>query len=149
MKKIIVNNRQRFTILKTLLSETSRLDDKSLKILHNCGAQCAQSSQLLAGAQKISEKFPPDTDPEQLFQAFKSRYYNYPNFTKEGNTITLIFEECTCPLVKQGADNPLLCHCTVGYSHKIFETLFNQPVKIKLLKSILRGDDACHQEIIL
>jgi len=141
------HNQHRLATLKLFLSETANLDDKGIKFLHTCGAQCAQASQLLAGAQKISKEFPPDTDPEQLFQAFKSRYYNHPTFTKHGNKITLIFEECTCQLVKQGADNPLLCHCTVGYSHKIFETLFNQPVKIKLLTSILRGDDDCHQEI--
>jgi hypothetical protein len=32
---------------------------------------------------------------------------------------------------------------------QIFETLFGKPVKIKLLRSVLKGDDICEQEILI
>jgi hypothetical protein len=37
----------------------------------------------------------------------------------------------------------------VGYSRKIFETLFSRPVKVTLIKSILNGDGICKQEILI
>lgn len=76
-------------------------------------------------------------------------HYNSPNFTKEGNKITLIFEECTCPMVKEGVNNSFLCHCTTGYAKEITEALFKKPAEVKLIKSILNGDMVCKQEIAL
>ena len=98
---------------------------------------------------KIRNEYEGNEDFEKIFQAFKKQYYNTSRFTKEGNKITLIFEECTCPLVKEGVNNSYLCNCTIGYSLKIFETLCDKPVKVKLLKSILNGDNICKQEILI
>ena len=84
---------------------------------------------------------------DKLFNAFKIEYYNSPNLTKQNNTVTLIFDDCTCPLVKEGISNSFLCNCTLGYSKKIFETLFNRNVDIALKKSVLNGDKICKQVI--
>ena len=135
--------------IDTILQEVSKLDaDKGVEILNACGKECAKTSSLLEGAIEIQDKY-PDKDLDIVFQAFKEKYYNTSRFEKNGNKITLIFEECTCPMVKQGLDNSYLCNCTVGYSVNLFKTLFNKPVKVKLLKSILNGDDLCKQEIII
>lgn len=66
---------------------------------------------------------------------------------KEGNAITLVFESCTCPMVREGVRDPYLCHCTVGYTKNLFETLLGRPVRVNLLESILGGDRVCRQEI--
>ena len=135
--------------INTILQELSNLTDgKGIEILHRCGRECSKTSDLLEGAVNTRKKF-ADDDFEQLFQAFKQHYYNSPGFSKDGNQITLIFEECTCPMVKKGLSHAYLCHCTLGYSRQIFETLFNKPIEIKLLKSILKGDDICKQEILI
>ena len=134
--------------IKTILQEVSNLDaDKGVELLNACGKECSRVSTLLNGAIKIRDKYPDKENPDIVFKAFKEEYYNTSKFEKDGNKIKLIFEECTCPMVKQGVDNPFLCNCTVGYSINIFKTLFNRPVKVKLLKSILNGDDICEQEI--
>jgi predicted hydrocarbon binding protein len=135
--------------INTILQEVSNLKDgKGIELLHSCGRECSKASDLLEGAANTRKKF-ADDDFEQLFQAFKKQYYNSSGFSKNGNKITLIFEECTCPMVKEGLSNSYLCHCTLGYSMQIFETLFNKPIEIKLLKSILKGDDICEQEILI
>ena len=134
--------------INIILKEVSKLDaNKGVQILNVCGKECSEASTLLEGAMKIRNEYGNNADNETLFQAFKQQYYNTPKFTKNGNKINLIFEECTCPMVRKGVTNPYLCNCTVGYSSKIFETLFDRPVKIELLKSILNGDKICEQEI--
>lgn len=134
--------------INTFLHEVSKLDaDKGIEILNTCGKECSKASALLAGAIKIRNKYPDNEDLGKVFEAFKEQYYNSSRFKKDGKKITLVFEDCTCPMVKQGVRNSYLCNCTVGYSINIFQTLFNRPVKVKLLKSILNGDDICKQEI--
>ncbi len=134
--------------ITTILEQASKLEgNKGIEMLHNCGAACCGTSKLLDGAGKVREAHPEDADAETLFQAFKKEYYDSSNFTKHGSEITLIFENCTCPMVQEGVDHPFLCNCTVGYSHKIFETLFGHSVKVDLQESILRGSERCVQVI--
>jgi len=135
--------------INKLLEETSKLDETGIDILHACGAECSKASQLLKGAKKINAMHQYESDDDKIFEAFKAEYYNKPTFTKIGNKITLIFDECTCPMVESGVTNSYLCNCTVGYTINIFETLFGKPVKVKLLESILQGDSICKQEIYL
>jgi predicted ArsR family transcriptional regulator len=134
--------------INSILHEVSKLEaDEGAEILNNCGVNCSKSSVLLEGAIKIHDIYSDTDDLDIIFKAFKKKYYNTSNFEKDENIITLIFEECTCPMVKQGVDNSFLCNCTVGYSMNLFKALFGRPVKVKLLKSILNGDDICKQEI--
>ncbi len=131
-----------------VLDEISKLNDKKgFDILEKCGASCCKESELYKGAVHVRNKFPPGTSIDQLFTIYKKEHYNTSRLTKTGNTITLVFEKCTCPLVKEGVSNSYLCHCTVGYTKTIFETLFDHKVEVKLEKSILRGDKICKQTI--
>ena len=134
--------------INVILHEVSKLDDnKGIELLHACGGECSKTSVILEGAVKIRNEFLKDEDPDQLFEAFKIRFYNTSRLMKEGNKITLIFEACTCPMVKEGVRNPYLCNCTVGYTKKIFETLFNRTVEVDLEQSILQGNKICKQLI--
>ena len=125
--------------INSILQEVSNLEaHKGVEILHACGRECSKASALLEGALNIRKEVASD-DIEKIFQAFKDEYYNTSRFSKDGNKITLIVEECTCPMVTEGVSNSYLCNCTIGYSMQIFETVFGRPVEIKLLKSILKG----------
>ncbi|MBD3373625.1 hypothetical protein GF406_01200 [candidate division KSB1 bacterium] len=147
-KELVMNGIDRITNwINIILQEMSKLDaDKGVEILNACGKECSKASAFLEGARKIQNQH-QDEDLDNIFNAFKEQYYNTSRFEKDGNKVTLIFEKCTCPMVKQGVSKSFLCNCTVGYSINIFKTLFNRPVKVKLLKSILNGDDICKQEI--
>ncbi|MBN2280657.1 MAG: hypothetical protein JXQ65_08755 [Candidatus Marinimicrobia bacterium] len=145
----MTNNNKITTWINKILDETSKLDSTGIEILHACGAECSNLSLFLEGAKKIRDEYSENTELDLLFEAFKIQYYNEPTFTKLGHKITLIFKECTCPLAKNGVKNPFLCHCTVGYTKKIFQTLFRKPVNVVLHESILMGDDHCRQEITI
>lgn len=134
--------------INVILDEASKLDDnKGIELLHVCGGECSKTSKFLEGAVTINNQFKIDNDCDTLFEAFKKQYYNTPRLMKEGNTIILIFEECSCPMVKEGINNSYLCNCTVGYTKKLFETLFNKPIKVDLEQSILKGNTICKQRI--
>jgi predicted hydrocarbon binding protein len=131
-----------------LLNELSEKDkDLGIEVLKTCGRNCCKDSDLYKNAVIVRNQFPDSTDFDFLFQTFKKQFYNTDDFQKNGNEITLILQECTCDMVKEGVTNEFLCHCTKGYSHQIFETLFGTKVEVILVKSILNGDSICEQKI--
>ncbi len=136
--------------INTILNESSNLkDDQGIELLQACGRDCSKASALHKGAIDIKNRFAGNDDIGIVFQAFKKQYYNSSKFSINDNKITIVFEECTCPIAKEGVNNSYLCNCTIGFSMQIFETLFGRPVEIRLLKSILNGDNICKQEILV
>lgn len=116
-------------------------------ILEQCGRDCATRGSLLPGALTTRAEASDGDDREALFRVFKRNHYDTPGFFIEGDTITLILDHCTCPLVEAGVTDPALCACTAGYSKAVFEALFDATVKVELEQTILRGDSACVQRI--
>lgn len=142
------NTRRITNWINNLLSELSSLENhQGINILKHCGKECCEKSNLLQGALNIRNQNQTENDDDKLFKEFKSNCYNSENFIKKGKCITLVFETCTCPMVKDGVNNSFLCNCTIGYSQKIFETLFDKKVNIVLEKTILNGDTICKQKI--
>ena len=131
-----------------ILSEISQLDNnKGIDILNSCGKDCCERSDFYQGALKIRNNNPSEKDIDVLFDKFKEEFYSSGNITKTGDVISLIFEECTCPLVEKGVNNSYLCNCTTGYSKRLFEVLFDREVSVDLEQSILKGDSICKQTI--
>ena len=61
---------------------------------------------------------------------------------------------CHCPRIRQVLESEevipdIYCYCGAGFYRGIWEEILQKPVKIKLLKSVLKGDDVCQVEIIL
>lgn len=145
------NNKARW--INTILSELSKNNSvQSIKIIESCGKECLHStSDRPQKIDKIRESISDKKDIDQLFKLYKEKIYNNSDrlYMKDG-IINLIYDECACGMVREGGvTNPFLCNCTIGYSKAIFERLFDRSVEVKLRKSILLGNNVCHQEIIL
>ncbi len=144
------NDKRVASWINQILTEISQLDDnKGIDILNSCGKDCCERSDLIQGAIKIRNSNPSEKDIDILFNKFKEEFYSSGKITKTGNVISLIFEECTCPLVEKSVNNSFLCNCTTGYSKKLFEILFDREVSVDLEQSILKGDSICEQTIII
>ncbi len=55
---------------------------------------------------------------------------------------------CHCPRIREALKtnteiSPTYCYCGAGYYTGIWEEILQRPVKVKLLESVLKGDDAC------
>jgi hypothetical protein len=61
---------------------------------------------------------------------------------------------CHCPRIRDAlkTDTPIsasYCYCGAGYYKGIWEEILQRPVKVELLESVLKGDDACKIRIHL
>lgn len=53
---------------------------------------------------------------------------------------------CYCPLIRDHLNqgmSPTFCNCSAGWERQQWEGVFGQPVKVRVLKSLLRGDTEC------
>ncbi len=141
-----------FQWINVVLSEINLLEEKKgRKIIEKCGRDCAKSHDIANDCIKIRNEVENKNDFDHLFSLYKEKIYkNSPRLYKEAKIIYLEYHECGCPFVKSGkVENPFFCNCTRGYTKERFETLFGKPVKVELLKSILKGDKICKQAITI
>lgn len=68
---------------------------------------------------------------------------------REGDTVTLTYRKCFCPMQKEGLSSRTLCDCTRGWAKEVFETAAGHPVQAELVSSINRGSDACRIKVRL
>lgn len=55
---------------------------------------------------------------------------------------------CHCPWIRaalkvQETVSPIFCYCSVSWDKQLWEGVLEKPVKIEILKSLLKGDDRC------
>jgi hypothetical protein len=62
---------------------------------------------------------------------------------------------CHCPWVREslrsGTDYvpPVFCNCSAGFQKRLWEVIFDQPLKAEVVESVLKGDDVCRFAIYL
>lgn len=69
----------------------------------------------------------------------------------DGEFVYLIYPQCYCSCVKR-IDTVLpatWCYCTLGYTKKMFEHIFETKVQTELLSSVKQGDPVCRIRIKL
>ena len=116
-------------------------------ILSGCGCRCAERGALIELAESVRESI-PEGNPEMRLSEFKTVYSGSAVISGNAQEISLVFPECTCPLVSELAtSHPFLCNCTVGFTNRVFRELFGKPVTVDLMRSILKGDSVCEQRI--
>ena len=67
----------------------------------------------------------------------------------DGTYFYLIYPQCYCSCVKR-VDEKLSktwCYCTLGYSKRMFENIFDKEVQVELLSAIKTGDKDCRIRI--
>jgi len=132
--------------INNILSEISNLNEsQGEKILEKCGRSCSNLSGSRQLAKKIRDKVIEKDNIDLLFETYKKEVYNNsPHLYKENGIIYLEYHNCGCSMVQTMENlDSFLCNCTKGYSKAIFEALFDQPVDVQILESILNGDKIC------
>jgi len=62
---------------------------------------------------------------------------------------------CHCPWAREAVKNEdvrlaeVFCYCSGGYHKKVWEVIFEQPLKVEVLESAIKGDDRCRFAIYL
>ena len=58
---------------------------------------------------------------------------------------------CHCNMIKNHLDemNATFCYCGAGWYRQLWEGILERPVRIELVKSLVKGDDVCQVAIHL
>jgi len=76
--------------------------------------------------------------------------YNREDYAKATNLNEKKRNYCHCSLVRNYLNkniSPTFCNCSAGWYRQYWEGILGKPVHIKLLKSLVKGDDVCEFEI--
>ncbi|MDD5190811.1 MAG: hypothetical protein PHE50_07200 [Dehalococcoidales bacterium] len=127
-----------------ILEEVSGAETVS-RVMRPCGYQCISAATILR-AKAIHNK---STDlPEFLRLLNDQRIGGGKLHIRDGNIIG-IYEKCYCGIAKEtGGLAPLYCHCSAGWYEHVFTSVFEKPVEVKKICTILGGADRCEFEII-
>ncbi len=76
-------------------------------------------------------------------------YFQYTSAAETG--LPSPDNHCLCPMVetKPAGLSPTFCNCSLGYVKEMHEQIFQKPVNVELLSSVLRGDPRCRFKITL
>lgn len=119
---------------------SENFDDDTVKKIR---MDCACGPELGKG-KKIKDIYEKESDisvfvekVNKLNQGFTLEY--------DGKDFYLIYPQCYCSCVKRiGETLPKeWCYCTLGYTKRMFQYIFDKEVQVELLSSIKMGDDNC------
>lgn len=110
-------------------------------IMETCGRHCIGDS-ILERALRIQKE---SQDLDDLLERLNQAHIGGGHLHRSGNVIHASYDRCYCGSVSQatGEFSEIYCHCSCGWYQKLFVTLLDRPVEVKLLTSIRQGDDRC------
>ena len=105
----------------------------------------------------IKEMYKDNAWYEKPMRKGNKLYISKVPVNQEGHDKAKTLEEkkknyCHCMFINENLDNgisPTFCNCGTGWYRQQWEGILEKPVKIKVLKSLLKGDDYCQVEIHL
>jgi hypothetical protein len=80
--------------------------------------------------------------------------YDPDTYLKSNDPIERRYLACHCPLAREAiitktAIDPHWCYCSGGFEKFPFEVIFDQPLSVKVLESVLGGAEHCRFEVAL
>jgi len=123
--------------------------DNAVDVMKTCGSKCCGK-----GQRKTARKLMQESSSIEIFLEKVSKHevkdgeLEYKLIDK--NTIIGKHNRCFCGQVKKSKElfkTSTYCQCSVEFNRQFFEAAFEKPVEVRLLQSILNGDDFCEFEI--
>ena len=116
-------------------------------VISKIGQRCYKDSEWV-------KKLPTFSGKKDIHQSITFLQEILPDFiyqpTEKGFIVDLNEKQCFCPLVQSGiTKNSNLCHCTKTFDQSMYQHLLKTEVNVKVLKTILKGDDSCVFEVSL
>ncbi|MBN1273966.1 MAG: hypothetical protein JXB26_17015 [Candidatus Aminicenantes bacterium] len=110
---------------------------KKIALLEDCGRACA-GTHVLETALRYKGNL-----EGWLIQMRK--WVGADNVKKEGNTVSIVYEKCLCPLVQDLSPlkTKTFCHCSRGWLLENFSAVLDRPVEVDLEESIMMGGKQC------
>ncbi len=132
-------------IQELLVSLDEHVDDAAKqKILEKCGPKCPFSHM---PNEKLLELRDQSCDEKDFLEKLSNSWH----LKMENDTYFVVFDQCYCPLVNNDIHNSsdTMCFCTLGSLKHKFKISLGRDIEIKMLKTVLRGDDECRFEVVI
>jgi hypothetical protein len=117
------------------------------ELMQSCGRKCLCDSTIKKAASLQKQA----TNIDDLAKFLNENRIGGGHLRREGKFILAEYLRCYCGSVSKTKTkfSPTYCQCSCGWYKQLFETIFNKPVKVELLGSIIQGDDKCRFRIDL
>jgi hypothetical protein len=134
--------------LDTFLDEKTRI-----KIMENCGINCAQVNKRVIEKAKARRKKYINTN--EFLEALEKDPMPGTRINREGDTLYHYYTplsftrpmRCYCSLLRGLPSNktvsPTYCHCSKAFVKKYWETILEKPVEVELIHSAVSGAQEC------
>ena len=114
------------------------------RVMKPCGRQCIPAS----GIKRAKSIYTQAAGIEDFLSKLNETFIGGGKLHIKDSKIIGIYEQCYCGLAKRIKGlSPLFCHCSEGWYEKLFSSVFEKPVDVRLVRTILDGADRCEFEI--
>jgi predicted hydrocarbon binding protein len=115
--------------------------DVRTKVLENCGRGCIGAT-IIEKARRAKKK---TRDLEELVNGLNQQHIGGGKLRHEKGKIYVEYERCYCGMVSKTKEtfSSTYCNCSRGWLLELFERVFEKPVKVELMQSVIQGDPNC------
>ena len=148
--------------VKGVLKELDKVTDKHQKyeILSSCAHEFSQKR-----IDKLRDIYVESGNIDVVLEEMQKDYLWYENPTRRGSVIYITKipynlegyknaktqdernrNYCHCSLVREYLDegmSPTFCNCSAGWYRQIWEGILKKPIRIEIMKTLLKGDENC------
>ena len=112
-------------------------------LIRSIRMDCACGPEHGKGA-RIKDLYKKEDNQEVFVQKVNKLNLGF-TFEYDGTYYYLIYPQCYCSCVKRIAEpmSKTWCYCTLGYSKRMFENIFECEVQVELLESVKLGSQQC------
>jgi predicted hydrocarbon binding protein len=135
------------TDVKAILAELDKAcgTEGVARVMKPCGYQCI-SNNMIRRARAI---YKASKNLEDFLRLMNDERIGGGKLHLKDGKIIGIYEKCYCGLAKKVKDlSPLFCYCSEGWYERLFSSVFEKPVEVKKVRTILDGSDKCVFEIV-
>ena len=134
------------TDIISIMSELEKTCEEGIvaQIMKSCGQQCIPRS-YISRVKTIYEK--SDSIEDFLNKLNETRIGGGQLHLRDKKIIG-IYDKCYCGLVnKLEGISPLYCYCSAGWYEQLFSSVFDEPVVVEKITTIVSGNDHCEFDI--
>ncbi|OGN89624.1 MAG: hypothetical protein A2Z74_02750 [Chloroflexi bacterium RBG_13_46_9] len=132
--------------LKSMLYELEKTctADVVINVMKTCGYQCISDSMI----SKAKHLYIGSKNLEDFLRLLNEQRIGGGRLHINDGKIFGIYEKCYCGLAKSAKGlSPLYCNCSAGWYERLFLSIFEKPIKVRKVQTILDGSNTCLFEI--
>jgi len=123
----------------------STCEEKTVaQLMKPCGRQCIPKSFI----ERAMSVYAESAGIEDFLNRLSEVHIGGDKLYLRDGKIIGIYEKCYCTIAKKIKGlSPLFCYCAEGWYEQLFSSVFDKPVEVKKIRTILDGADECEFEI--